>query len=235
MRSQEQLNLNKGLFDAAVGCDFDEVERLLRLGADPLGIMDENNSEELLLTELFDEMDCNEELEEALPDFLRLFYAYGMDIGTRKLLSADGDYLNPLWALALCQTEAGLRVLHTMLENGLDCYSAETLVDHIFIDMELFDGCEIEDEWDMQRYSCGLKMVMLVASYPHIFDQSAYIQECVSADTNDVQSLSRFRNWNQFGYQIDLSTCTNIPHGLRDATVRIQDLKTGENVWTMVI
>lgn len=38
-----------------------------------------------------------------------------------------------------------------------------------------------------------------------------------------------------FDYHIDLSTCTNIPHGLRDATLTIRDPKSKKAVWTLSI
>ena len=44
-------------------------------------------------------------------------------------------------------------------------------MDHILLDMEMCDGCEIEDTWWMESFSCGLKMLMLIASYPTILDE----------------------------------------------------------------
>ena len=78
-------------------------------------------------------------------------------------------------------------------------------------------------------------MVMLVASYPHILENSTYIADCISLAENDAARLSVFRNWRNFTCQIDLSTCDNIPHGLRNATVRITDAETGELIWRMAV
>lgn len=180
-------------------------------------------------------MQDNEALEAAFPKFLELFYAHGMDIASRGLPTNDGNNLHPLWLLAFCQTESGLKILHTMLEHGLDRDSAEVLVDHILMDMEMCDGGEIEDTWWMESCSCGLKMLMLIASYPTILNQSTYIQSCIELEKNDAQMLPLFRNWNDFDYHIDLSTCTNIPHGLRDATLTIRDPKSKKTVWTLSI
>lgn len=179
---KDQFELNKALFDAVTACCVEETERLLKLGADPLGPSDENDPDEHLLGELFCEMQGNDALGAVFPDFLRLFYAYGMDFAARKIPTDDGDNVHPLWMLAFCQTENGLQVLHTMLEHGLDCDSAEVLVDHIFTDMEMCDGCEIEDDWFLQSTTCALKMVMLIASYPHVLRQSAYIRSCVALE-----------------------------------------------------
>jgi len=232
---KEAFELNKALFEAVAACNYDEAERLLNLGADPLGSTEETNADEHLLGKLFCEMQDNEALEAAFPMFLELFYAHGMDIASRGLPTNDGNNLHPLWLLSFCQTESGLKTLHTMLEHGLDRDSAEVLVDHILMDMEMCDGCEIEDAWWMESFSCGLKMLMLIASYPTILNESTYLQDCVALEKNDAQMLPRFRNWNDFDYHIDLSTCTNIPHGLRDATLTIRDPKSKKTVWTLSI
>lgn len=230
---KNRFELNKSLYDAVSVRNYEEAERLLKLGADPLGSADEAHPDESILSELFCEMQDDEALAAALPKLLELFYTYGMDIAEHRTL-AEGDCC-PLWDLAFCQTEAGLNVLHTMLEHGLDRDSAEILVDHILLDMEMCDGCEVEDDWWLEGTICGLKMVMLIASDPNLLYQSAYIQSCIELEKNDARKLPLFRNWNDFDYHIDISTCTNVPHGLQNATLAIQDRKTGEIVWTLSI
>ena len=54
-------------------------------------------------------------------------------------------------------------------------------------------------------------------------------------EKNDAQMLPLFRNWNDFDYHIDLSTCTNIPNGLQNATLTIRDPKSKKIVWTLSI
>ena len=229
-----QFELNKALFHAVIACDYEETEQLLRAGADPLGFTDETDPNEHLLGELFCRMQDNDDLANAFPKFLELFYAHGMDIAEHKIRE-DGNSGCPLWDLAFCQTEAGLNVLHTMLEHGLDRDSAEVLVDHILMDMEMCDGCEIEDAWWMEGTVCGLKMVMLIASYPILLNQSTYIQSCIELEKNDAQKLPLFRNWNDFDYHVDISTCTNVPYGLQNATLTIRDPESKITVWTLSI
>ncbi len=229
-----QFELNKALFHAVIACNYEETEQLLRAGADPLGSTDETDADEHLLGELFCRMQDNDDLANAFPKFLELFYAHGMNIAEHKILE-DSSSGCPLWDLAFCQTEAGLNVLHTMLEHGLDCDSAEVLVDHILMDMEMCDGCEIEDAWWMEGTVCGLKMVMLIASYPILLNQSTYIQSCIELEKNDAQKLPLFRNWNDFDYHVDISTCTNVPYGLQNATLTIRDPKSKKTVWTLSI
>lgn len=132
---EKAFELNKALFEAVAACNYDKAKRLLNLGADPLGSTDETDTDKHLLGELFCEMQDNEALEAAFPKFLELFYAHGMDIASRGLPTNDGNNLHPLWMLAFCQTESGLKILHTMLEHGLDRDSAEVLADHILLDM----------------------------------------------------------------------------------------------------
>lgn len=229
------FELNKELFDAAEKGDFAKVEALLQMGADPLGSSDENYPDEDILGELFCCASSDSETAEHMPQLVQLFLTYGMDIENRNIPTDDGDKTNPLWSLAFCQDEHGLRTLKVLLDNALDCKSAEDIVEHIITDMAMCDGCEIEDEWFLGRTVCALKMIMLVASYPHIIEGSQYIRECVELDKNRTENLTMFRNWNGFEYHIDTSTCTNIPYGLRDATLKIQDKQTKEAVWTLII
>lgn len=62
-----------------------------------------------------------------------------------------------------------------------------------------------------------------------------YIQKGFALEKNDAQMLPLFRNWNDFDYHIDLSTCTNIPNGLQNATLTIRDPKSKKIVWTLSI
>jgi hypothetical protein len=230
-----QFELNRELLDTAEKGDLERVEDLLKLGADPLGAFSEHTPDEHILGELFCYASDNSDLAEKMPQLVQLFYEYGMDIEKRNIPVDDGNNINPLWDLAFCQDENGLKTLKTLLDHGLDCTSVESLVEHILIDMELCDGCEIQDDWWLERTVCALKMIMLVASYPYVIEGSSYIQSCVETEKNRPEDLIAFRDWNVFDYHIDISTCTNIPYGLQNATVKIQDKKTGKIVWTLMI
>ena len=78
-------------------------------------------------------------------------------------------------------------------------------------------------------------MVMLVASYPEILNESPYIQSCIAFSRNDPEKLPDFRKWDDFDYCIDISTCTNISHGLCNATLIIRSKSTNEQAWKMLI
>ena len=64
---KKAFELNKALLNAVTACDYEEAERLLVAGADPLGSTDETDADEHLLGELFCEMQDNENLEAAFP------------------------------------------------------------------------------------------------------------------------------------------------------------------------
>ena len=170
----------------------------------------------------------------AAAELLELFFAHGMDIGARNIPD-DADNIHPLWDLAFADTESGLNILATLLEHGLDCRSAEILVEHILTDLKLCRVYDDDDKWWRGCGCCSLKMVMLAASYPNILENSGYIADCISLAQNDAARLIGFRDWNRFIYQIDLSTSCHAPHDLYGATVRIRKKGTGEVVWTMVI
>lgn len=50
---KKAFELNKALLNAVTACDYEEAERLLVAGADPLGSTDETDADEHLLGELF--------------------------------------------------------------------------------------------------------------------------------------------------------------------------------------
>ena len=50
---KKAFELNKALFEAVAACNYEEAERLLNMGADPLGSTDETDPNEHLLGELF--------------------------------------------------------------------------------------------------------------------------------------------------------------------------------------
>lgn len=231
-----QLELNKKLYKSIMAkkIDFIAIENLLKLGADPLGSSDENDPTEHILGELFCQASNDSKLAEKMPQIIQMFYDYGMNIESKNIPD-DGDDVNPLWSLQFVSDENGLKMLKVLLDNGLDFESAEILIDHIFIDMEVCDGCEIEDVYFLNATICSLKMIMLVASYPQIIKKSVYIRKCIDVENNNPTNLFGFRIWDDFEYHIDISTGTNKPHGLQNATLTIKDKRADKNVWSFLI
>ena len=140
-----------------------------------------------------------------------------------------------MWDLQFVSDKNGLKTLKILLDNGLDVQSAEILIDHIFTDMDMCDGSEVDDKRFLRHTIWSIKMIMLTASYPHIIDNNEYIQRCIELSKNDKTKLCDFRVWNKHEYNIDISTCTNVPYGLQDATLTIKDKKTSEDVWSFLL
>lgn len=227
-------DINKDLYKAAIECDFDQVEELLKRGADPLGAPCDDPKEYMLETLFWDATE-NETLAAALPRMIELFYGYGMDIKERNIPKYDGNQTHPLSTLRFCQDENGLKILKTLLDHNLDTDSAEVFVDEILMDMAYVDIWDMEDPQFVHRTVCALKMVMLVASYPHVVAMSEYVRNSVALADNLKENLAGFRNWDNYEYHIDTETCTNGPHGLLDATVSIVSILTKDIVWHMKI
>ena len=179
----------------------------------------------------------------ALPELVRIFLAHGMDIPARQAAmdKNDDNYIRPLWDLAFCSNEAGLKTLSVFLEHGLNPSSAEDLVEHILVD---FDFCYssngkddrqlTDDDFQGETFD-DLKMVMLAASYPDVLNNSPYLQECVDLTENDPEKLIGFRNWNDFDYRIDWSVRREPPGVLIAGLLTIRDRRTGEDVWNVIV
>lgn len=194
---------------------------------------DERDPNELVLGELFCCATNDPVIAKKLPYLVDLFYIYGMDIKTINTVEENGEIQHPLWCLAFCQNIYGLKTLKILLDHNLDYFSAEELVNHILVDMEICDGCRVEDAWFLERTISALKMIMLTASYPHIINDSKYIREVIDLENNRKENLIGFRNWNAYTYCIDMSTCDHLPYGLRNAALTIKDTTTNKIVWKM--
>ena len=235
MEEDAIIKLNKKLHDEICSddCSLEKIRCLLNEGADPLGAFGEYPDDHLLGEIIYDAAN-DVKLAERLPQVIQLFYDYGMDIAARNIPD-DGDDINPLWDIRFLEDESGLPILKVFLDNGVDCKSVESLVDHIFTDLAFVHEGDIKNDNVLQADIALIKMAMLALSYPHILEGSDYIRRSVSVEKNNVGRLPGFRDWDKFDYQIDCSTCTNIEFGLKGAVVDITDKSTSEKVWSFPI
>lgn len=178
MKKQELLN-------AVREHRFAGVEDLLKMGADPLGSPEEKRLHEHILEEMFGAIAEDRRLGRRMPGLLELFFRYGMDISRCNAAENGRNDVHPLWPLAFCQSRRGWKVLKKLLDHGLDAQSAEKMVGHILLDMEICDGAETEDAFFGKSTVCALKMVMLTAAYPHVL--------------NEVNISGSVSNWNITG------------------------------------
>jgi len=223
-----RLERHQQLLEAVKKCDLQAAGEWLRTGARTSELW-ESGDDGHLFGELFACAKDYPDLSKKMPEFVQLF----LDCGHKLPRGADGDV--PMQKLACCRSESALKTFRILLDNGLDRAAAENLVKCVLTDMELFNSSETSGEWFMDAVVYGLKMTMLAASYPRIAPENTYIGACIGLSKNRAEELPGFRNWNDFNYYIDLSTCTKLPQGLQDATVSIRKRKTGIIVWKLLI
>lgn len=220
-----QLERNKQLLDSIQTdtIDLAEIAKILQSGADPLGFFCEDNSEDTVLTCLFDS-----DLEQ-LPEIVKLFLDYGMNIGIYNAEMRENQQDNPMWDFAFCCGEPALRTLKIFLDYGLDVDSAEILANHILTDTAFASDCyEPQEELD-EIGSNGLKMVMMLAASDRILSASEYLQKCLEVDKN-TYDLHKFADWNAFSYVLDNSTKPN-DGTFWGSTVKIYEKASNSLVW----
>lgn len=221
-----QTELNKQLLDAAIAdtVDLDEIAEILKSGADPLGFFCEDDTDDTVLTRLFDSE------QERLPEIIQLFLENGMDIGgCSSSANSEGEEINPMWDFAFCHGEAALRTLKMWLDYGLDVHSAEILASHILSDTAIgFSDDDSQEPLD-EIGSDGLKMVMMLAATDRILFASDYLREYLKVDEK-MYDLHKFSDWNAFSYALDNSTKPN-DWTFWGATVKIYEKASNSLVW----
>ncbi len=234
--------LNKKLYDVITKDEIDYalVDKLLKEGADPLGYY--NDDEETPIGELFCEgSDCWERetgtvLNDRFPKLINLFIKNGFDC-SRFQKDTDGNHNLELWSLTFSISPGACEALKILIDNGLPIPALEDFIEHFYMDSEMCDGSDMTPEHE-QYLIWAFKMIMLCASYPHILKDSEYLQDCIelnSTNKNNKYDLAKFRQYNDFEYCFDLSTLDNVPYGMRNATVKVIEKKTKQEVWTMQI
>ena len=228
--------LNKKLCEAAIAetVDFNKVEELLSLGADPLGLLTDYD-DSCVLEELFCEA-SEYEVRKNLYSLVELFIKRGMRPEAIPSNDNDDEHLI-LWSMSFCCSDEALRTLELLLDNNLNPRALEDFINHFYMDAEMVDGAEL-DEMYTYHLTSGLKMVMLSSSYPTVLAGSEYLRSCIEMDDTNKDrhyDLGKFRNYDGYEYIIDTSTCDNLPHGLRNATVSIVEKESNEIVWMLHI
>lgn len=230
----EEIELNKMLKEECYKktIDYSAVEDLLKQGADPLGGTELYGWD--LLEHIYGELvgDLQDADSVDLPKITELFLKYGMNVDNPKVPYDGENSLNPLWEYTFNTNENSIIALKMLLDNGLSAESFAEFWDHSmsdFINIECGDP-ENDDFWK-KECTWTLRMLLLGASYDHIFDGDDSIGNfiCCSYNTSDIHI---FRNWDDFEYHFDTSNCEKYPE-LYGSIVHIFSKKTGEEVWTM--
>lgn len=206
------------------------VEELLKQGADPLGgtaICGWG-----LLEHIYGEIigDSQDDNSINLPKLTELFLKYGMNVDAPRVPYDDDNSINPLWELSFAVNENSIIALKLLLDHGLSASSFGEFWGHSMFDFFNI-SCGDPQNDPFWNYECewAFKMLLLGASYDHIFDNDEDIREfiCCSCNNNDVHM---FRSWDDFEYVFDTSYCSG-PLGLYGSILHIHRKKTGEEVW----
>lgn len=229
----EEAALNKKLKEEwyKEEIDFSAVEALLKQGADPLGGTAAGGFK--ILDHVYSEIICDSQKNNSadLPEITKLFLKYGMDVDRPRVPYDGMDSLNPLWCFTFVLNENAANALKMLLDHGLSAESFAEFGDHTMFDFYIIDTDPEHNEYDNDVCTRAFKMFLLGASYDHVFNADEKFREflCCSYNTGDIHI---FRNWNDFEYRFDTSSCEKKPE-LRGSVVHIFSKKTGEEVWTI--
>lgn len=228
----EEIKLNKQLYEECSKdvIDFARVEGLLKQGADPLGGTEICGWD--LLEHIYGELVYYSEFSNSvnIPKLTELFLKYGMNIEAPRI-PYDGDFsLNPLWDFIFSVNENTAAALKLLLDHGLTASSFAEFWDNAISDFfHLECGDPQKDEYWRKKCVWTFKMLLLGASYDHIFENDEGIGEfiCCANNTNDVHI---FRDYDNFEYFFDTSHCDSRPE-LYGSIIHIFSKATGNEVW----
>ncbi len=192
-----QLELNNLLYQTSTAPDPDYamVEELLQMGADPLGCYDKDDDYDCALNELFSDGQ-EQKRAERLPDLIKLFLRYGMDID-----SSENDVLHSLkWV----RNKYGVQSLQLLMDAGLSTERAECFAIDLIGDLLMFevvsDACDRTfcDFSRCESFEYAVKMILLLSSYDRVFKGSRYIREMLGDEGEDPSVFAPFRKWNDY-------------------------------------
>ncbi len=227
--------LNMRLLDVCMAdvIDYQKAEELLLQGAEPLGYVEEcgdgdwpNNLYTQVVWHLYHGMETKEDYY----DITELFLRYGMDI-SKPSIPYDGDnILNPIGNYGGVKNDCMMRTMRLLLDHGLSADDAEEGWGGQISDFINCTGI-FSDEVVQLEFPYYVRMLMLIASYPHILDNDPYLQAEIWYQFNQGRcDLQRFREWDWYDIDVDTSRCGKHPCVAR-SVVTLIDKKSAEKVW----
>lgn len=193
----DQIELNKKLENECwkKPIDSKKIKELISQGADPLGTIDPKWPDNHLYGEMMLENDNLYEVTKVLLD-------NGMKI-KHSMFKNDGNDIDPLWHLAFCCNEDGIKTLKLLLDNNLDFDSVEEFIDHIYTDYLFLDIPDTDDkELNLVFFEYAMKMLMLCASYKYVFEKSEYLRNVIEVKDNDYD-VNKFRKYDNFCVKVE--------------------------------
>ncbi|SOC16437.1 hypothetical protein [Pseudobutyrivibrio ruminis] len=204
----EQIKINKALYDAMEKDKYTEIKKLINGGANPLDSHDDRDLEDSPLAKFlfFASMHVEDN-----PGSTRITNMFSLLIENHLLdyiiYDEDGSDNLPLWDLEFCCSKDAAVALKKILDAGYTGLSVNELVEHFWTDLFLADFMEFEGWKTDAHIEWGIRMMMLVASYPEILDKNEYIQRCVELKENKASNISFFRNIDGYSIEYDEYTC----------------------------
>lgn len=153
---------------------------------------------------------------------------YGMDISKPSIPYDGSNVLNPLWMFGFFSNEVVLRTLKLLLDNGLSADDADECWGHAIFDLANIDG-DLMTDFDYEVFNDYIRKLMLIASYPHVLNEDEYLRDEIWFQYNDYD-VTKFRNWNNYAFDVDTSHCIGNPH-VCGSVVTIIEKTTGKPVW----
>jgi hypothetical protein len=204
-----QVYLNNELYKAVIADEFnlEQIEDLLKQGAQPLGYLDDDKDDCVFCRMLCDASDHMSEqgledynvARERLSKIVELFLKYDMLNHLFYDAEEQEEYL-PLWDMQFCCCKDAAIALRMILDAGYTGESVDDFVEHFFVDAEHVDPFDLKDTLYVYHLEWGIRMLMLIASYPEILEKDEYIRRCIHLDSNDKKLLDTFRDIEKYTY-----------------------------------
>ncbi len=232
--TEQEIILNNKLYEACSKPepDYDEIERLLQQGADPLGATAVSGWG--LLEHVYGEVLCESQDSNSinLPRITELFLKYGMDIDHPRIPYDDDNSLHPMRQFAFVMNENSVYALEMLLDKGLSADAVGEMWGHaLFAMINVCCGDPVNDEFWNYECTWVLKLIMLCASYDHVRENDEDLRNFIGCSYNNYD-LHKFRKWNDFYYVFDTSRCERRPE-LYQSVVNIYHKETNDKVWTI--
>jgi len=214
--------LNKQLYEECVKekVDFDKVEELLALGAEPMGYM---NDVEIVYSEIIFGRFEDDDDDLTLAEITRIFLDHGMKIKCvdieKEINSTD---INPFWNIPYLSPKKAISVLRLLIDENIDFNSLDQMVDHCAIDSRMLTS-------DLKDVAGWTRMLMFVASYEFIIKADEYLQRVIDYENNQYD-IRRFADPFQFYITFDTSGHLH-EYNNQGIIVRIFESDTEKLVW----
>ncbi len=154
-----------------------------------------------------------------------LFLRYGMDISKPAVPYDDDDVLSPIKNYIGVKNDCMLRTMRLLLDHGLTAEDAAIGWGGQIEDFVNVSG-SFSDKVVQTEFPYYVRMLMLIASYPHVLENDESLQEEIWFKYNQGRvDLRRFREWDWYEITVEGSA------EVRYSVIALVDKGTNEKVW----